>query len=166
MEVIDLYDENRVFTGESITRGESIPEGKYKLSVHMWITNNKGEIYIQKRAGVRRLFPNLWENPGGGVVSGQDSLQTLYKEFEEELGSKLTGEYTLFKTLKREKDFVDIYHIRQELDIPSLNLQADEVAEAKWASLAEINEMIDRGDFCPTIRDSFDIFEEYYKSIL
>lgn len=159
--MVDLYDENRVFTGESIVRGEPIEPGKYKLSVHMWITNNLGEVYIQKRAGERRLFPNLWENPGGGVISGQDSETTLKREFEEELGLKFEGSYNLIKSIKRTKDFVDIYHVSQEFDLTELNLQEEEVSEAKWATIDEIKQMIEDGDFCPTIMESLVPFLEY-----
>jgi len=161
MEMIDLYDENRVFTGESIVRGEPIEAGKYKLSVHIWVTNNNGEVYIQKRAGSRKLFPNLWENPGGGVIAGQDSETTLKREFEEELGIALTGDYELIKSIRRQKDFVDIYHVRQNFDIESLELQEEEVSEAKWANLEEIKKMIENGDFCPTIMDSLVPFLEF-----
>ena len=164
MEFVDLYDENRAFTGEKIVRGEPIEKGKYKLSVHMWITNSKEQIYIQKRASSRKIFPNKWENPGGGVVSGQDSETTLRKEFEEELGIDFCGEYALISTIRREKDFVDIYHVRQEFELEKLNLQTEEVGEAKWASIEEIQTMINKGVFCPTILDSFAPFLEYWNN--
>lgn len=159
--MIDLYDENRKFLGETIVRGTPIEPGKYKLSVHMWITNNLGEVYIQKRAGERRLFPNMWENPGGGVISGQDTEETLKREFEEELGIELTGSYTLIKSLKRTKDFVDIFHVVQEFDVSELNLQEEEVSDAKWATIDEVREMIEDGQFCPTIMDSLVPFLDY-----
>lgn len=159
--MIDLYDENRQFTGEKIVRGEPITPGKYKLSVHMWITNNLGEVYIQKRASERRLFPDLWENPGGGVISGQNTVETLKREFEEELGIELTGSYTLIKTLKRTKDFVDIFHVSQEFDVSELNLQEEEVSDAKWATIDEVRDMIAAGEFCPTIMDSLVPFLDY-----
>lgn len=162
MELIDLYDENRKPIGKTIKRGEPIDVGEYKLSVHMWITNSKGEIYIQKRAGVKKLFPNKWENPGGGVVAGDDSIKTLKKEFEEELGIKLTGESKLINSIKRQKDFVDIYHVVQDFKIDELNLQKEEVECAKWATLDEMMKMIENGDFCTTIQDSFIPFCDYY----
>lgn len=162
MELIDLYDENRVFTGEVIQRGSPIEKGKYKLSVHMWITNKEGKIYIQKRASSRKMFPNKWENPGGGVVSGWDSESTLKKEYEEELGRELVSNYKLIKSIKREKDFVDIYHIEEDFELSELILQVEEVSEAKWATIDEIVQMIKNGEFCPTIMDSLVPFMEYF----
>ena len=161
MEFVDLYDENRNLTGEKIERGTKIPQGRYKLSVHMWVTNECGEIYVQKRATCRKIFPNKWENPGGGVVAGQDSEITLHKEYEEELGRKLSNNYSLIATIRREKDFVDIYHIIDNFDVDRLQLQVEEVAEAKWVTIDEINAMIARGEFCPTIMDSFNPFLDY-----
>lgn len=164
MELIDLYDENRVFTGEKVVRGEPIEEGKYKLSVHMWITNSNEQIYIQKRASSRKIFPSKWENPGGGVVSGQDSEMTLRKEFEEELGITFGEKYSLISTIRRERDFVDIYHVEQDFEIQDLQLQIEEVECSKWVSLDEIQSMINSGEFCPTIMDSFVPFREYLKN--
>ena len=160
-EIIDLYNEYRELTGETIKRGTQIPAGRYKLSVHMWVVNASGEIYIQRRAGSRKIFPNYWENPGGGVVSGQGSQETLKKEFEEELGIVFEGKYKLIKTIRREKDFVDIYLVHQSFEISQLNLQAEEVSEAKWVTLDSLQEMIGMGEFCPTIKDSFVPFVEY-----
>ena len=165
-EIIDLYDENREPTCETLERGLTIPPSRYKLSVHMWIVNNEGKIYIQRRAGSRKIFPNKWENPGGGVVSGQNSLDTLTKEFEEELGISFKQNYKLIKTIKREKDFVDIYLVNQDFEISDLSLQAEEVSDAKWVSLHELEGMIDAGDFCPTILESYQPFKEYKKQIM
>ena len=162
MELIDLYDENRFPLSKTIERGKPIGDGEYKLSVHIWVTNSLGEVYIQKRAGERKLFPNKWENPGGGVVSGDDSLKTLKKEFEEELGIPFGGNFELIKTIRRKKDFVDIYHVSQNFNLEELNLQKEEVSEAKWVTIKKINEMIEKGEFCSTIVDSFIPFVEYY----
>lgn len=51
MEVIekrDLYDENRNLTGETIFKGEDIPEGKYIVVVLVFIQNSEGKFLIQK----------------------------------------------------------------------------------------------------------------------
>ncbi len=162
MEYIDLYDENKMLTGEKIVRGDPIPPGKYKLSIHIWIMNDKGEIYIQKRASSRKLFPDKWENPGGGAVSGQDSKQTYVREFEEELGiTPNMGHSKLILTIKREKDFVDMWFVKQNFDISSLNLQKEEVSSAKWVTFEELNDMLKNNEFCPTFNQSLDPFLDY-----
>ena len=163
MEIIDLYDENKNLTGEKIKRGEPIPEGKYKLSIHIWIVNESEKVYIQKRASTRKIFPSLWENPGGGAITGDSSKDAFEREFCEELGLKpeLVNAF-LFKTIKRERDFVDLWFIKQDFDISNLNLQKEEVSQAKWATIQQINNMIDKGLFCPTFKESYLPFLEFY----
>lgn len=41
MEKRDLYDENRNYTGETIYKGEKIPEGRYISVVLIFIQNSK-----------------------------------------------------------------------------------------------------------------------------
>lgn len=132
MEIIDLYDENKSLTGEKIKRGDEIPDGRYKLSIHIWIVDSNGKIYIQKRSSNRKLFPSLWENPGGGALAFQ-------REFNEELDIEPNlNKARVFTTLKRKKDFVDLWLVNQDFEISDLNLQKEEVSEAKWATLKEI----------------------------
>ena len=165
MERIDLYDENRVFSGKIINRGEEIPKGLYKLSVHIWVVNKKGDIYIQKRTPNRKKFPNLWENPGGGVLSGETTEEAIVREYKEELNrSLIKKDFKLIKTIKREKDFADIFIVEEDFEIKDLTLQKEEVAEAKWVTLEEINKMIQNNEFVPTIYDSLNPFLEYLEN--
>lgn len=165
MEVIDLYDENKILTGEKISRGDDIPNGKYKLSIHIWIVNSDGKVYIQKRSSNRKLFPNLWENPGGGALTGESSFQTFQREFKEELGIEPNlDKARLITTLKRKKDFVDMWLVVQDFEISNLKLQVEEVSEAKWATLKEIEEMKKNNEFCPTFDESFQPFLKFYST--
>lgn len=166
MELIDLLDENRNYTGEIIDRGETIPEGRYKQSVHMWITNSDGKIYIQRRCAEKKKFPNKWEIPGGGVVSGDNSENTLKKEFEEELGIAFGGNYSLITTIRRAHDFADVYDVRQNFDINELSLQVEEVSDGKWVSREELINMIKNGDFCETIDIFLDVYLNKIQSVI
>lgn len=99
------------------------------------------------------------------MLSGQDSKSTMIREFEEELGiSPDVANAKIIATIKRAKDFVDIWLIKQDFKMGELTLQESEVAEAKWASIYEIKDMIAQGKFCPTIMDSFNPFMEYMQS--
>lgn len=165
METIDLYDKNKQKTGETLKRGEEMPKGRYGLSVHIWIMNSKGEIYVQRRAKQRELFPNLWENPGGGAVIGESSEDTFKREFLEELGIfPDTTNAMIIETLNREKDFVDIWVLKQDFEISELNLQRKEVYQAKWVSLEKLMKMLEKQEFVPTIEESLVPFLKYLKT--
>ena len=49
MEKRDLFDINRNLTGETICKGEKIPEGKYIAVVLCFIQNSNGQFLIQKK---------------------------------------------------------------------------------------------------------------------
>jgi hypothetical protein len=41
-EYIDLYTVDREYTGKTAIRGEKLPEGTYRMVVHVCIFNSKG----------------------------------------------------------------------------------------------------------------------------
>ena len=92
MELWDLYDENREFTGKTQIRGEKIPQGYYHLAVHVWIRNRKGEYLISQRSADRPTFPLMWECVGGAATAGEDSLTAALRETAEEVGIDLPAE--------------------------------------------------------------------------
>ena len=49
MEKRDLYDENKNLTNEVINKGDSIPKGRYYITVAIFIQNEAGKFLIQKR---------------------------------------------------------------------------------------------------------------------
>ena len=87
MEIFDLYTKDRVKTGDTILRGTKVPDGKYRLVVHIAVFNDKGEMLIQHRA--KDKYPNLWDfSAGGSVVAGENSSQGASRELFEEIGIK------------------------------------------------------------------------------
>ena len=43
MEKRDLYDENKQKTGEVIEKGQPIPNGRYYITVVVWMQNSEGK---------------------------------------------------------------------------------------------------------------------------
>ncbi len=46
MELVDVLNKQKEFTGE-VTDKHKVPAGCYRLSVHIWIINDKGELLLQ-----------------------------------------------------------------------------------------------------------------------
>ena len=161
-ELVDLYDINHNKTGEVGIRGQSFPSGRYRMSIHIWIVNSRNKIYIQKRSANRSKFPNFWENAGGGALKGETSIQAMTREFSEEIGiAPNLKSAVMFKSIARIDDIVDFWFIKQDFNIEDLNLQKEEVSDAKWVSLDELEDMIKSGLFVPTINFSFEPFKNY-----
>ena len=147
MEKRDLYDENKILTGEVISKGDYVPKGRYYLTVVVWIENSKGEFLIQKTVPEKH---HMWATTGGHPKSGESSLDGIVQEVKEELGLIINPrKFTLFKTIKTEDDFIDLYYAQQDFDLDEITLQEEEVEEVKWASRKDIGSLIEDGEFLP-----------------
>ena len=145
MEYRDLYDENRKLTGEKILKDNKIPEGKYINTVVIFIENKRGELLLQ----VNKKY-NKWSTTGGHPKSGETSVEGIITEVKEELGIDISSdEVILFKTIKTEDDFVDLYYLNKDIDIMDID-RNEEVGEVGWFNEDEILEMISKKKLIPS----------------
>lgn len=151
MEIRDLYDENKVLTGETIEKDKPIPIGRYYLTVAVWIQNSSGYFLLQ----INKKY-NRWTTTGGHPITGESSLDGIINEIKEELGIDVDKKkLELYKTIKTEDDFVDLYYLKMDIDLNDIILQEEEVADVKWASIEEIRKMIEKDTFLPPHVDFF-----------
>lgn len=161
MEIRDLYNENKELTGETIKKGQAIPKGRYYITVVVWIQNDKGEFLLQKRV---KKKDGKWATTGGHPVSGETSKQGIITEIKEELGIDInTDNIFLFKTIKTEDDFVDIYYLKENININKIKIQENEVEDIKWANKAEIETLIEQGQFSESHTEFFKDCLKYLK---
>ena len=158
MEMVDKLDNKKEYLNKVSERHEKI-EGEYRQSVHTWIMNSKGEFLIQKRTPNKKNFPNMWSQTGGGVDSGETTLQAAIRECHEELGINIEkDEIEFMLSFKRKYDFVDVWLVKHDYDISTLVLQEDEVSDVRWASIDEIRELMRTGKLAKSIEIYFDMF--------
>ena len=159
MEKRDLYDENKQKTGEVIEKGKEVPKGRYYITVVVWMQNSKGQFLIQRTVPEKY---HMWSTTGGHPKAGESSLEGIVTEIKEELGlSVLAKDLKLFKTIKTEDDFVDIYYLKIDVSIDEITIQKEEVEDVKWATISEINDLIDKGLFLPPHIDFYNFCLEY-----
>lgn len=161
MEKRDLYDLNKNLTGETIFKGEKYPSDRKILVVAIWIENSKGELLIQKRSIEK---DGKWATTGGHPKSGETSLQGIITEVKEELGLDISNEdikfiYSGFD----DKVFLDMYYVKMVVNINKLVLQKEEVSEVMWASIDEIKNIIDSGEFKNSHTEMFKNYLEFKK---
>ena len=158
MEMVDKLDNKRQMLNRTTERSEKI-EGEYRQSVHTWIMNSKGEFLIQKRSPNKKTFPNMWSQTGGGVDEGETTLQAALRECNEELGISIDlNNIELILSFKRKFDFVDVWLVKQDIDISNIVLQEEEVSEVKWSSIDEIRELMKTDKLAKSIEIYFDMF--------
>lgn len=147
MEKRDLYDINRNLTGETIYKGEPIPDNRYIIVVLSLMQNSKGEFLIQKRSVQK---DGKYASTGGHVKSGETSIQGIISEIKEEIGLNVQeNELELIYTDREDKEqvFFDVYYLNKDFDIADLVLEEDEVESVEWASLDRIKQLINDGFF-------------------
>lgn len=159
MEIVDLLNKRKEKTGETSKRN-SVPEDRYRLSIHVWIVNDNDEILIQQRSSNRKKFPNMWTNTGGGSIEGESSMDTVLRELKEELNiSPKIESLEFIASYKRTNDFVDVWVLKQNIDIKDLIFQKEEVQDAKWVKIDEWEKMVEDGN---AVKSSTDYFLKYY----
>ena len=167
MELWDIYDVNRKYTGKVIDRhsNEKLREGEYHLVVEAIIINSSGKILLNKRSDFKRKYPNMWECTGGSCIKGESSLNAILRELKEELGVIFNETDAIFyKTLRddKAKDFKDIWLFRKDLETKNLSYTDGEVTDSKWVTIEEFEKMVKNGEIIPTI----DFSKEDYKKCI
>lgn len=108
------------------------------------------------------MFPNMWNETGGAASTGETSEITCAREFEEELGVKPNMDKAeLIGSIKRKYDYVDVWHIEQDIDLNDIKMQKDEVSEVKYVTISELKKIIEDKEFVPTIGPSLNMFLTY-----
>ena len=149
MELFDLYTRDRVKTGRTMVRGDKVPEGLYRLVVHVCIFDPQGRMLIQQRQPFKKGWSNMWDiTVGGCAVAGDTSQDAAEREVREEIGLELDlQDERPAMTTTFEGGFDDYYVLTRDVDLSSLHLQYEEVQTVRWAEKEEILRMIDDGQF-------------------
>ena len=151
MEYRDLYDENKKLTREKIQKDNPVPKGRYYITVVVWIENSKNEFLLQ----INKKY-NMWTTTGGHPKSGETSLDGIVTEIKEELGVDVDRDkLKLFKTIKTEDDFVDLYYLKEDINLNNIIKQEEEVSDVRWFSIDEIKQLISTNSFLPSHIDFF-----------
>ena len=147
-EFCDIYDVNKRPTGKTVDRAAiALNDDEYFLIVSAVLVSADKKILITKRDRKKLWSPGMWEIPGGGVKSGESSLEAIYREILEETNINLfSRDYKILHTQKRKtiegnKYFADIYcfEISQD-DIENIKGQKGEVSDYRLASIEDIKE--------------------------
>ena len=160
MELWDTYDFERNKLGNVVERGKSMPDGEYRIVVHVCIFNSKNEMLIQHRTATKEVWPDYWDvTAGGSAIAGEKSWQAIGRELKEELGIEIDFNKKIPNmTFSFNHGFDDVYLVKMDVDISKLKLQEEEVQDVKWASKEEILQMIESGEFIPYYGSAINLY--------
>lgn len=151
MELVDLYDENRIPLGKTAERYAPKGPGELRVVVHVCLFDSRGRLLIQRRTESKHIWPGLWDvTVGGGVDAGETTRQGAEREVREELGYALDlSGLRPSVTVNFAGGFDDFFIAVRDLDVGTLSLQAEEVSAVRWVTLEELLTMVDDGSFIP-----------------
>lgn len=163
-ELWDVYDKNRNKTGQVIERGiHEFKQGEYFIVVAALIINSKQEILMTKRAATKKAEPLKWEFTGGGLQSGETSLQGILREIKEEIGlTFLPEDATYLIEIRKDSvpsDFKDIWLFKKDIKIEDIKFSDEEVIDVKWVSIEEFLKMKENNEVISTIDFGIEEYE-------
>jgi isopentenyl-diphosphate delta-isomerase type 1 len=142
-ELLDVVDEFDQVVGVK-TRGEIHAQGLMHRSVHIFVFNNHGNLFIQKRSMIKDNDPGLWDSSAAGHVdSGEDYLECAIRELEEELGIEASGLLdTLFRLTASPITGMEHCIVYRCMHDGPFELHAEEIDEGAWINPAELDRRV------------------------
>lgn len=145
---MDVYDQRKNKTNKTIERKDrdKLNKNEFIMTVHCWIINSKKEILLTQRSmSISR--GGMWEDTHGGLKTGETSLEGIKRELKEELGIIANEqELILVKTLKRDNIFRDIYIMKKDIPLETIDFCDGEVRDVKYVSIEEFKRIIEKGE--------------------
>jgi isopentenyldiphosphate isomerase len=109
--------------------------------VHVIVTNERGELYLQKRSPAKDIQPGKWDTSvGGHLQPGEAPEPGARRELAEELGvtaDELTPAYSYLWESSRETERISAFLIRQE---GPFTLDPHEISEGRFWTIADIEQ--------------------------
>lgn len=172
-EILEIVDTNNNIIG---TQKRSIvyKESFIHRASHIFIQNNKKEIYIQKRSSKRKTWPNKWDLSAAETLKPRESYeQCALRGLEEELGIKnievtmicepyLETYYDEFSQLKASAFFGLFLSQYNQAIVPD-NV---EVTDGKFISLKEVEKLLisPKSNVTPWFRVDFLRLKKYLEN--
>ena len=168
MELIDIVDENNELTGQVEDRMEAYKKRLWRRTVSCWIMNKKGEILLQKRSDNKLKNPNMWAKTGGQVDSGESVEEAIFREVKKEIGIEIPKEQIQVLECWKGKElnnkrFAYNFIFVVDYEIEDYKLQKEEVAEVKYFTIEEMEQIKKNNDLNYTFSKWED--DDFYREI-
>lgn len=124
--------------------------------VHAYFINRYSDIFLQRRSMDKDIYPGRWDFAvGGHVVYGEQPLETLFRESEEELRFTRFNPISLGAYVYPDpmgKEYVNIFAAVGDFEIENFG---EEVMDGRWWSQKEIQDNLAKSLFTPNFEDEY-----------
>ncbi len=152
MELWDAYTIDGVRTGQTLVRGEKIPEGLYHLVCEVLLRHTDGSYLLMERSHKKATFAGYWEaTAGGSALKGEDPLDCIRRELMEETGLQAEIFTELCRNVYEDGRSI-FYSFLAITDSPkdSVVFQEGETVGCRWVSDGEFAEFVKSDTMVPT----------------
>jgi isopentenyldiphosphate isomerase len=137
-EVVALVDEHGRVVGtapRSVVRRDNLLHS----ATAVLLRDPAGRIYLHRRSDTKDWAPGHWDAAAGGVIAdGEEPDASAVRELEEELGVTGVGLVPLGTHLYEDDTVRCFEHAYEAVWDGPVRHQPEEVAEGRWATLAEL----------------------------
>jgi len=156
LQLWDILDADGKKTGKTAPVNAKLKRGEYHQTVHVWISDQNGEILIQKRTA-----HNLWSIATGATIHDEDSLSAATRNIAEELGLVVdNGKFRKITRIKSSDEFIDIWSASGSREDFFPVILCNDILDVCWASWNAISEMTKRNEFIKY--DYMDLMADYW----
>jgi len=143
-ELFDVVNANDEVIGQA-TRGEVHRRNLMHRSVHIFVFNSDGQLYLQKRSQTKDRHPGCYDSSASGHQdAGEDADTCACRELREELGLEADASLTrLFKIpASAETGWEHVTFYTLQTDAPP-QPNPREIESGRFFTLAEVLQMIE-----------------------
>jgi 16S rRNA (adenine1518-N6/adenine1519-N6)-dimethyltransferase len=160
-EVFDVVDADDRVIGQS-SRHEVHRQKLRHRAVHIFVINEQGELFLQKRSRWKDVCPLKWDSSAAGHVNaGHDYEQTAVREIEEELGIQSSVRFIskIEPCEETGQEFVVLFETQHS---GPFQLPPSEIEFGEWFTFSQIEawSLARPEDFAPGFLKCFEIWKQ------
>jgi len=160
-EWVDLLDDRGRTVGKATRKEVHGNPALLHAVVHLHIFDQKGRIFLQKRAVTKDLYPDYWDTAvGGHIASGERLEYALMRETQEEIGIVPETAKMLFRYIMRNAHESELVHTFRMTSEGPFKLNPEEISEGRFWTIFEIQKFIGKKVFTPNFEQEFKMLQQ------
>ena len=148
-ELVDVVDDEDRVT-DRVTRAEMRRRNLLHRAVYILVFNRDGALFVHRRTDTKDVYPGYWDVAIGGVVAAGESYdQAAVRELSEELGVTgvaLEPAGAMHYADAQTRIIGRVFTARHD---GPFALQAEEIAEGAFVTIAEAERLLETARCCP-----------------